>query len=861
MFLLCTLLGLWPGRARGQAALLLQRPLSGGVLLPPTSVALIDSAFSLSLNPAGLPLSSTSFAYLHEEGDPDRPVTRRSDAGFVRLGGMNEGDQWGLAFGASAEWIRPPGGGCPVSDPCYRRISLGLGIGTETISAGLAYHFYSSWQSHGINHLGTLDLGLLWRPASWLSFGAVAQGFNGQNNDDLSVPALYKVGVALRPVGGWVTLGVDYSADNVHGWGGSYLEYLARLSIPQGLAITAELAQPVAGFSAANPGILQLGLQGSFEYLTIDFSAAGFSAGSPVVGSGNVAVEGSLAQRPSIVGVVKTAQALDLTAALKEPDGILELLGLTGGGITPYAAVSLRLHQLAEDPTLEVLVLKLHGLDGVSLGRVEGLRARVAEIRAHGKKVLFWLESGGDTDYYLATSGDRIYALPQASLEINGLASTHIYLRGLLDKIGVQPEFVKIGEYKSAPEQFTNTSASEASAEETNALLDDEYSRYVNAVSAARGLSPDKVREILNRGVFTSDMALDAGLVDGLSGSGPALDKPIESLAGHPLMLEHTGPTDRVPTRWGVPPRIGLVEIAGDIVGGDQGATHRVAAAEHVVRELRIAAEDPSIRAVVLRVESPGGDVAASELIWQAVKELRERKPVVASFGDVAASGGYYVACGANLIVAEPSTLTGSIGVFAGKADLSKLLGFLGVSTQVFKRGDRADFYSLVRSWTADERQVAQNMVQRMYDVFLDRVAAGRGLKREQVDAVARGRVWTGAQAKDRGLVDVLGDLDVALARARQLGGLPAAAQVEVIGSSGLFKWPDVSKLNGALGRAAGAMAMGPMTLMSPAEALRDVMTLGAQASPEALEAAEPLVRALTEGKPLALAVDLPLAR
>ncbi len=848
--------------AHAQANLLLDRTLSDGVLLPPTSVAIDDSTFALSLNPAGLVQSSTSFGYLHDEGDTARPETRRGDGVFARLGGMVSGDAWGQAVGLSAEWLRPPGGGCPESSPCVSRVSFGYAAGTPMFSGGFGVHIYGSGQSLYLSHLATVDLGILARPARWLSVGATIQSLNAPGAGAYSVPAVFLLGLGLRPFGPYVTLAADYSVNTQQSWPGSTLEYLLRLSIPSGFDVTAELAQTVTPVAGTRPLALQIGIRGEFDHVAIDLSGFGYTTG-PSVSGGTAAIEGTVAGMPLLTGTPKTAQTLDLTKALTPSTGILELLGLGEEGLEPSSKVALRLQRLAVDPSVDILVVKLHGLDGVSLGRVEGLREQIANLRAHGKKVVFWMESGGDTDYYLATSGDRIYALPQAGLELNGLSTTHLFLRGLLDKIGVTPEFVKVGAFKSAPEQFTNESSSPAAAEETNALLDDEYDRYVAAVAKARGLTPEKVRAILNEGLFTSNDAVSAGLIDGLAGPGDGLRKALADYTGHPVNLTVSGPADQVPHVWASPPRIGLVEVAGDIVSSDIGfGLVHTAQADRIVKALHDARDDGNIKAVVLRVESPGGDVAASEVIWQAVKELRERKPVVASFGDVAASGGYYVASGANLIVAEPSTLTGSIGVFAGKADLSKLLSWLGVGVETFKRGDRADFYTLTRAWTPSERATAEAMVRTFYDGFVNHVAEGRHMDRQKVDAIAQGRVWTGAQAKDRGLVDMLGDLEVALAQARELAHLSPDAPVAVVGSTGLFKLPDTSRLSAALNRAAGATATGPMlSALSPTGALQELLLLGEQCDPVVLEAAAPLVRALTEGRPLALAVDLPVPR
>lgn len=838
-----------------QSLYLVDRPLSSGVLLPPTSVATEDSSLALSLNPAGLMMSASSLGYIHEEGDARRGSTRRGDGLFLRWGGLVAGQKAGFALAFSAEWIRPAGGGCSPAAPCLNRVSLGLAGGLPQFSYGAVYRWYGSAESSGINGLGTFDVGILTRPAPWLSFGALVQALNAPYLSGHSIPRVYTFGLGVRPFGNVLTLAVDFNLNdrqNNREWA---LQYLAKVATPFGLDLTGEVAHPLV-IDSAHPLVFQFGVRGTFDRLALDLAGEGFASG-PALGGGTMALEFSTVRRGATGGLERTAQEMDLTKELGGPSGILALLGIGTPELDPYDETILRLQKLATEPTLDTLVIKLHGLEGLSMGRVEGLRTRIADLRKHGKKVLFWLQGGGDVDYYLATSGNRIYALPQSGLELNGLSTTRLHLKGLLEKVGVQPEFVKIGAYKSAPEEFTNDTSSAPAMEEINAILDDEMGRYLAAIAESRGFDAVKVKALLDGGIFTTDQARAQGLLDGLAMEGKGLDKAVEDLAGHPLRMADAGPPDEAPARWGASPRIALVEVKGDIVSGDGGPGRRFAAGNRVVEALRKAGDDRSVKAIILRIDSPGGDVSASELIWQAVREVREKKPVVASFGDVAASGGYYIASAANLIVSEPSTITGSIGVFAGKADLTGLLGKVGVNVEVFKRGERADFYSLTRPWTEDERRAAEGMVQSFYEGFLTHVAEGRGMTRDKVDAVAQGRVWTGAQAKRQGLVDVLGGLDEALAQARQLANLPADTPVAVTGTNGLFDLPDPSKLSAALQAAAQAS----MPVLTPAAALRGLLTLGGQATSETVDAATPLLQALTEGRPMALAIDLPMAR
>jgi protease-4 len=327
------------------------------------------------------------------------------------------------------------------------------------------------------------------------------------------------------------------------------------------------------------------------------------------------------------------------------------------------------------------------------------------------------------------------------------------------------------------------------------------------------------------------------------------------------------------------------VVVKGTIVGGEGGGAQGLAGADSVVRQVRAAAEDDDVRAIVVRVESGGGDVTASEAMWQALSEARRKKPVVCSMGDIAASGGYYVAVAADEIVAEPSTLTGSIGVFAGKADLSALLAKIGVTSQVFRRGDRSDMFTLLRPWSEGEHAAVRGLVARYYETFLRRVAAGRKMTRDEVDQVARGRVWTGAQARERRLVDELGGLDLALSRARARAGLDADVPVTVPGAGGLFEFPDAAPqvpvealdgatgdlqpgplsgpLSGPFGAVAGGLLAGLVPDAAERVAARRALELLARAGGLGGDAVASLdaLLPLLDGRPLALALDLPVVR
>jgi protease-4 len=401
--------------------------------------------------------------------------------------------------------------------------------------------------------------------------------------------------------------------------------------------------------------------------------------------------------------------------------------------------------------------------------------------------VLFYLESAGDLEYSVASAADRIYAAPQAVLLVNGFSATALFAAAGLDKVGVKAEFFRVGAYKNAPDFFTRTGMSGEQREVTTSLLDDAFARYVTRVTRSRGLTEGSFKALLDQGILSPREAQKAGLLDGLIYP-DQLEEEAGKLLGRKVALRKISvePPSVRDTRWGAGRRIAVVRVEGDIVRGDNardpfGVVNAVGS-DPIVRAIRRAADDPEVAAIVVRIDSPGGDGTASDLIWRELYRARKekKKPVVASMGDVAASGGYYVAAGADEILAEPSTVTGSIGVFIGHFDATELFGKLGISLVTTKRGESADLFEPNRSLTDLERKTMQAWVDDFYKSFVERVSEARNLSFEQVDKIARGRVWTGAQALENHLIDKLGSLQDAIAEARLRAGLAADAPLEV---------------------------------------------------------------------------------
>jgi protease-4 len=453
------------------------------------------------------------------------------------------------------------------------------------------------------------------------------------------------------------------------------------------------------------------------------------------------------------------------------------------------------LRKAKRDPRITSVLLMPGAIDSPYWARVQELRDAIVDFRRSGKKVTAYLEFGGDREYYLASAADRVFLMPASSLDLTGVASYEIFLRGAFDKIGAYPDFVKIGEYKTAANQYTEREITPAHREMSMSLNRDMYDQLVRGIAAARKKSEADVRALIDQGPFSPAEAVRAGLVDGLAYEDQIDDRVPEMRDGSRELDRIQGDDyERVnPASVGIRPRsrIGVLFASGAIVSGKSGfdpLNGAVVGSDTLVEQIRRVRDDDSIRAIVLRIDSPGGSSVASDVIWRELMITRDQKrsrPLVVSMGDLAASGGYYIAMPGQVIVAEPATLTGSIGIFAGKLVTGGTVNKLGITEQTVKDGANADIYSPFTPWSDAQRDKMASYIDGFYRTFISRVAQSRKKTPAEIDAIGRGRVWTGAQARDRGLVDALGGLDTAVAVAKERAGIPADEDVELVSYSG----------------------------------------------------------------------------
>jgi protease-4 len=411
--------------------------------------------------------------------------------------------------------------------------------------------------------------------------------------------------------------------------------------------------------------------------------------------------------------------------------------------------------------------------------RSQEIRDAILDFRKSGKKTIAFLEYGGEQEYFMATACEKVVLLPSSVLDLKGLATYEVFLRGAFDKIGVTPDFIHIGDYKTAINAYTQKTFTPAHREMAESLNHDAFDQLVQAIAVARKKTPEAVRTLFDEGPFIAEDALSAGLVDALL----YRDEVEENIGLGDE--ESTDFADYVrasppPFSLSARPKIAVIYAVGTIASGE-GPSGDVAGSDTLVEYINQAADDHGVKAIVLRIDSPGGSSIASDVIWRALMLAREEKPLIVSMGDLAASGGYYIAMPGHVIVAQPGTLTGSIGIYTGKFAIGGTLEKFGASMEAVSEGKMAQMDSPARPFTDAERAKVEEQVQAFYDQFVTKVAEARKSTPAKIDAVARGRVWTGRQAKKIGLVDELGGLDRAVAIAKERAKIAAASDVELV--------------------------------------------------------------------------------
>lgn len=698
----------------------------------------------------------------------DDPVASVAGMGAFRLGP--------LALGVSVAGI---GNGPEVGGTTTRvDVSFALRI-LPTFALGMQWHELNSPELEGYD---TWAASATLRPWRALALSLAVERFDSPMiPHGFAEDPIARLGIGIRPGSERITFGVE-AARTLNGGAGTWqaLATTRAMLIP-GLALGGyvQFEGDEEGNEQRLSGGVFLGLyQGGFG-LESGFDASDAS-GSPMRVSALLRAGG--VKRPSLVPGRQQVYHLKLSGEL--PERPTE--SIFGSPRPGFAHWLMALDMVARDPRVAGLVLQID--EAPSWAQCWELRQAMARIRQAGKKVIA-LETMGDMRaHYLASAADEVHLYAAGGLLLTGLAITQTYYLGLMDKLGIRAEFVKYDEYKSAPEPFTRTSPSEPAAEQVRGVLDGVTVEWLTAVGRGRKLDESTLRGLLESGPHSMHSARSEGLVDGLV-EADALGELVEATFGPEVALvdRYRPPVEGWP-RWGKRDKIAILPVTGSIVDGSSAGKSplpipfiggETTGDASFVQALERALKDPDVVGIVVRVDSGGGSAVASDRMHRALMGAQKRKPVVVSFGDVAASGGYYLAAGSP-ILSTPVTITGSIGIFTGKVDLTGMYALLGLTTHTQKSNERADMMSPYRAMTEAERDSARRTLKAYYDRFLGVVASGRKMERDEVEAIARGRVWLGTDALDKKLVDDHGGLWDAIEKIRVMAGIGFDERVDL---------------------------------------------------------------------------------
>lgn len=679
-----------------------------------------------------------------------------------------------VATGFRFDMVSPPG---RAAEEMYGRqvnyqwFTWALAMGSDTASLGFSYQtsYSDAVEIHGMNSW-TFAANL--RPSDYFGLAGVVKNANSPRSDaGTELGVTYDLGTAFRPTGTDILeIGLEASfVDEASGY------WVPRVAADLGIPTLGRLRSDVSWidptgdvfseptWTAATSLVVNMNSRhGSAE------AALGTRYGNEL-GSAQDRPHDNLHAEAAFRSFRQTRAADNLPYALRirmesTPDD------------RDHVALLRRLWHMAEnEPNLRAVLLELRADPASSLAHIQELQDAIYHLQNNGKKVLCHLESAGGSGLYLCSIADQLLINPAGNIRYSGLKSSRYYLKGLLDKVGVRADFVRIGEHKSAPEAMVRTEGTETSISDRVEMLQEVEVELSAGIAKGRDLTLDELRKAVKTGPFTALEAKQAGLVDGFAFD-DMLEEKTQSLAGEDILFEKGAQATTKPERFGPTERVAIVYVSGDMVDGQSQSIPflgmETAGSYTIAASLKQVREDPSVAAVVLRIETGGGSAMAADVIWREVQLTAEKKPVVVSMGAAAASGGYYIASPGSYIYANPLTITGSIGIFYGKMDFAGLLGKIGVNIETLRTEEHADAQSPFRPFTEEERAVLKDKIRQFYGLFLRRVADGRGLSRKEIDAVGRGRVWTGRQAKDHKLVDALGGLRQALAKARVMGGV-----------------------------------------------------------------------------------------
>lgn len=794
--------------------------------LPGYGVAAPDGPESVVINPAAVPfLESWGIGYVHADSGDGEPMIR-GDGIYAATPIL-----FGIAAGIGVDSVRPT----VLSGQSERTmISIALGWQMEQqLGIGAAVRFLASGDAR-LAGMTTLDLALSWRPYESFAVSFLARDVVGPRiggTVDESIPRSFVLATAFRPTGDrWLTLDLSGTIDEDARVG---VRGAVEVGVPYvGRAIG---ALEMEGIEDGDPDVR------ATAGLAIDWGMIG-AGGGVRVGEGFESAPGWY-----VSARIEGAEREGLPRGSYVADIPLEGVGARG-----IVSVIQRLDRALHDDRVAGVLLRPRG-SGLGLAYAQEIRLMIEELQAAGKRVVCHFEDASGSEWYACAGADRILLDPAGGVRLVGPSTEILLLGDLLRNAGIRADFVRIGEHKSAIEEYMNRRASPAGRRQRDAVLDWAYRRLVYDGAQDLEIETPRMMEIIDEGPHLPGAAEEFALVDALADERDMREE-LERGFGGSFPRVRDDPWEQ-PERWGHRPRVGVIVVDGTIADGESLTIPligiNVTGGRTIARAIDRMAADPAVGAIVLRVDSGGGSVLASDQIYRAILRARERKPVIASLGAVAASGGYYIAAACQEIWADPTTITGSIGIWFGKVDFVPLGELIGATLEEHGRGRHAGATSFYRPFTAEERAVLARSVREWYRVFLRRVARGRGMTVEEVDRIGRGRLWMGDQAISIGLVDRLGGLGSAIARARQLAGYGSDVGIEVVPSRPVTLLDWVFSLLGI-----GASPIDPLATEAQGLLLERI-------APELRAALASIVtmRQLGSGAPMAMMPEIPIPR
>jgi protease-4 len=669
----------------------------------------------------------------------------------------------------------------------FKNYHLGLGwqngaftfasaLRAQNLSIGFSYQSRSDfWTSTQQDLAEIWKIGFQYRIARYLSLG-LTEWLSHQKGQDLKL--LMEVGLAIKPLTDRIILASAFRTDEQSakvisslqmrlGTGDQWFGNLSLYARHQ-YDLKSEDQWLALGLSFGG----QYAVSGSMQNQIDD----AFSSHSPVY-HGSVRIKSSTTleekdkTRPKIVEIS--------LSKLSEMQKSNSLIALSDNFQSPFLSKLLAMKAIEKDPSVSAVLLTFAG-DNYDWGRAWEISQQIKKIKHAGKKVYAYLLGGSTQSYYVASHADEIWMAPVAELMLTSLGGQWLYFGDFLQRFGIKPQFLAVGEYKSAPEIFSKNAPSDASKEVSQSLLDQRYDLLIDALAQNRKFPNQDVKTLLAEGPFVAKTAKEKKLIDQIAFYDEML-RELEKKHPRHQFIQNQYPFKNQSEIWGKKDQVAVIYAVGDLSSGSanpltgQSKFFNPETLVPLIEKLRM---NDQVKAVVLRIDSPGGDVNGADVIWRYLSLLAKRKPLIVSMGDVAASGGYYVAAPAKKIFASPLTVTGSIGIFAGKPVVGDLLRQLGIGIFTLQKDENATTMSLFTPWSATLEKQFLKALTELYDLFLTRVLTGRkNLTREKLAKVASGRVWTGQDALKHGLVDQIGGLSDAIESAIQMTG---AKELEV---------------------------------------------------------------------------------